>query len=198
MRAALSAVRDNRLGTPIFLNVTPATLEHPAFHAGTIVALLAEYGVEPSRVVMEITERTIRDLDTVVRRVGEIRERGIRIALDDAGIGSSGLTLLSSLRFDFVKLDRSVLLEGQRANASGVIAGILAIADSMGAVLIAEGIESPEMLEFARTLHKSVPVRSAGVHAFQGYFLGRPRIVTPSCDVASLFGGLDGLLPAAR
>jgi diguanylate cyclase (GGDEF)-like protein len=192
MRAALSAVRDNRLEMPIFLNVTPATLEHPLFHVGTIAALLAEYEIDPSRVVMEITERTIRDLDTVVRRAGELRERGIRIALDDAGTGSSGLTLLSSLRFDFVKLDRSVLLEGQRANASGVIAGILAIGDSMGAVLIAEGIESPELLEFARNLHRTVPVRSAGVRAFQGYLLGRPRIVTPSRKVASLFGGLDG------
>jgi diguanylate cyclase (GGDEF)-like protein len=180
IRSALGAVRDYGVESPIFLNVTPATLEHPLFAAATIGALLAEYGVEAGRVVIEITERAIRDLDAVVRSANAVRQLGVRVALDDAGAGSSGMTLLSSLTFDYVKLDRTLLLEGHNPKARGVLAGILAIADSMGAVLIAEGIETPELLEFARNLHRIMGVQSQGVRALQGYLLGQPRILTAS------------------
>lgn len=175
MRSALSAVQEHGIDLPIFLNITPATLEHPLFTAGTIGALLRDYGVKPSRVVIEITERTIRDLSTVVRSAEALRQLGIRVALDDAGAGSSGMALLSSLTFDFVKLDRTLLLEGHNPKARGILAGILAIADAMGAVLIAEGIETPELLDFARNLHRIIGVQSQGVLALQGYLLGRPQ-----------------------
>lgn len=180
MRAALGAVRDYGIEGPIFLNVTPATLEHPLFAAATIGALLPEYGVDASRIVIEITERTIRDLDALVRSADALRHLGMRIALDDAGAGSSGMSLLSSLTFDYVKLDRTLLLEGHNPKARGVLAGILAIADSMGALLIAEGIETPELLDFARNLHRIMNVQSQGVRALQGYLLGQPRIPTPA------------------
>lgn len=189
MRAALGAVRDFGIEGPIFLNVTPATLEHPLFAAATIGALLAEYGVEATRVVIEITERTIRDLDAVVRSADALRHIGMRVALDDAGAGSSGMTLLSSLTFDYVKLDRTLLLDGHTPKARGVLAGIVAIADSMGAVLIAEGIETPELLDFARNLHRIMGIQSQGVRALQGYLLGQPRILTPDASLEATATG---------
>ncbi len=182
MRSALAAAREHELDRAIFLNVTPTTLEHPLFAAASIGALLEEHGIAPSRVVIEITERTIKDLDGLVRSADALRRLGIRIALDDAGTGSSGLTLLSSLTFDYVKLDRTLLLEGQSAKARGILAGILAIADSMGAVLIAEGIETPELLDFAKNLHRIMRVQSVGVRALQGYLLGQPRILKPAAQ----------------
>ncbi len=185
MRSALSAVREHGVDLPIFLNVTPATLEHPLFAAATVGALLRDYGVKPSRVVIEITERTIRDLNTVVRSAEALHQLGIRVALDDAGAGSSGMALLSSLTFDFVKLDRSLLLEGHNPKARGILAGILAIAEAMGAVLIAEGIETEELLDFARNLHRIIGVQSQGVLALQGYLLGRPQIPTASSGIGA-------------
>lgn len=177
MRAALGAVRANRLDVPVFLNVTPATLEHPLFAPAQIGALLDEHGIEASRVIVEITERTIGDLDALVRSAEGLRHIGIRIALDDVGTGSSGLTLLSSLTFEYLKLDRTLLQDAHNPKVRGILAGMLAIADSMGALLIAEGIETPELLEFARNLHRIMRVQSAGVRAFQGYYLGQPRIL---------------------
>ncbi len=187
LESALAAVRTNELRAQIFLNVTPATLEHPLFQVESIGALLAEHEIDPSRVVIEITERTIKDIDAVVRSAQALRELGMRIALDDVGTGSSGLSLLSTLTFDFVKIDRTLMLDGKSRKARAILAGIVSIAAAMDAVLIAEGIETPALLEFASTLHLTGQATSAGVGAFQGYLLGAPQILTPSRNVERLF-----------
>ncbi|MGH7738130.1 MAG: EAL domain-containing protein [Candidatus Tyrphobacter sp.] len=177
IRSALAVTCDRAAGVPVFVNVTPATLEHPLVEATSILALLKEYELDSSRVVFEITEGAIRDLDTLVRRADALRNLGIRICADDAGTGTSGMTLLSSLTFDFVKIDHTLLLEAASAKRRGVLTGILAIADAMGADVIAEGVETPELLEFARNLHRIVRVQSGGVQGLQGYLLGRPEIM---------------------
>ena len=197
LQSALAAVRANDLRKQIFLNLTPATLEHPLFRAESVGSLLAEHEIDPARVVIEITERSIKDMDAVVRSAQALQELGIRVALDDVGTGSSGLSLLSALTFDFVKIDRTLLLDGTSPKARAVLAGILAIAEAMGAILIAEGIETPALLEFAAKLHLTARAPSAGVGAFQGYLLGAPQILTPPHGADVFFnGGKASLLVA--
>jgi EAL domain-containing protein (putative c-di-GMP-specific phosphodiesterase class I) len=80
---------------------------------------------------------------------------------------------LSKVRFDFVKIDRGLVVEAMgSAEARGVLAGIIAIARETGSYLIAEGIETDEMLDFVRKAH--IP-NFAGVRGIQGYLLGRPH-----------------------
>ncbi len=81
---------------------------------------------------------------------------------------------MSKVRFDFVKIDRGLIVDAmENPEARGVLAGIIAIARETGSYLIAEGIETKEMLEFVRSAH--VP-NFAGVRGIQGYLLGKPKL----------------------
>ena len=90
----------------------------------------------------------------------------MRIAADDVGAGNAGLRLLSQLRFDIVKIDLSLVQGGVvRATSQEVVLTLKDLADRWGALVIAEGVETVEQLEF---------VRSLGIRAGQGYLLGVP------------------------
>ena len=90
----------------------------------------------------------------------------MRIAADDVGAGNAGLRLLAQLRFDIVKIDLSLVQGGTvRATSQEVVRTLKDLADRWGALVIAEGVETPEQLAF---------VRSLGIRAGQGYLLGRP------------------------
>ena len=90
----------------------------------------------------------------------------MRLAADDVGAGNAGLRLLSQLQFDIVKIDLSLVQGGAvRSTSQEVVRTLKDLADRWGALVIAEGVETPEQLEF---------VRSLGIRAGQGYLLGRP------------------------
>jgi diguanylate cyclase (GGDEF)-like protein len=161
-------------GSVIFLNYSPASLIHTSFDPPTFVAAVREAGLLPEQIVIELTERRIDDPATVAQRVAALRSLGIRMALDDTGSGHAGLEILSKVRFDFVKIDRGLIVEAMRnQEARGVLAGIIAIARETGSYLIAEGIETDEMLDFVR--NANVP-NFAGVRGLQGYLLGKPEL----------------------
>jgi EAL domain-containing protein (putative c-di-GMP-specific phosphodiesterase class I) len=158
----------------IFLNYSPASLIHTSFDPPAFVAAVREAGLLPEQIVIELTERRIDDPATVAQRVAALRSLGVRMALDDTGSGHAGLEILSKVRFDFVKIDRGLIVEAMRnQEARGVLAGIIAIARETGSYLIAEGIETDEMLDFVRNAH--VP-NFAGVRGIQGYLLGKPEL----------------------
>jgi diguanylate cyclase (GGDEF)-like protein len=161
-------------GSIIFLNYSPASLIHTSFDPPAFVAAVREAGLLPEQIVIELTERRIDDPATVAQRVAALRSLGVRMALDDTGSGHAGLEILSKVRFDFVKIDRGLIVEAMRnQEARGVLAGIIAIARETGSYLIAEGIETDEMLDFVRNAH--VP-NFAGVRGLQGYLLGKPEL----------------------
>jgi diguanylate cyclase (GGDEF)-like protein len=172
-RKTLEAAVNLPAGAVIFLNYSPTSLVHGGFDPETFVAAVRAAGLLPSQIVMELTERRIDDPTTVAQRIAALRAVGIRIALDDTGSGHAGLEILSKVRFDFVKIDRGLIVEAMgSAEARGVLAGIIAIARETGSYLIAEGIETDEMLTFVRKAH--IP-NFAGVRGIQGYLLGRPH-----------------------
>jgi len=164
-------------GVLLFANVSPATLEHPEFQPERLALGIQRRGFDPSRVVVEVTEREITHLDRVVERASRLRECGMKIALDDTGSGNAGLWVLSMLPIDFLKIDRSIILRALTDRPSrAVLAGIAAIARETGAALIAEGIDSDAMLQFVYTHHAQNVALPGDIHAVQGYLIAQPQL----------------------
>ncbi|MFA5826181.1 MAG: EAL domain-containing protein, partial [Gallionellaceae bacterium] len=97
-----------RLGLPgsLFLNVSPETLMHPSFKNGQTLEFMAQLGISPERVIIEITENQ-PTFDFVAMRSALLHYRamGFKIAIDDLGEGFSSLRLWSELRPEFIKID---------------------------------------------------------------------------------------------
>jgi EAL domain-containing protein (putative c-di-GMP-specific phosphodiesterase class I) len=120
-----------------------------------------------SQVVVEVTEHAVVESYTALHReLVPLRERGLRIAVDDVGAGYASLRHVMELRPDFIKVDRSLIhgIAHDRARLV-VVSALTSIATDLGATVIAEGVEQPADLS---------TVRELGLHAVQGYLLGRP------------------------
>jgi diguanylate cyclase (GGDEF)-like protein len=149
------------------INVSPRFLEAPQFSVEWIINVLRAEGVEPSRVIVELTEREyVEDLAHLKRNLTALQRAGVRIAADDVGAGNAGLRLLSQFRFDIVKLDLSLVQDGtQRDSTRAVLRSLRELAARWGSYTIAESLETISQLQ---------SVREIGVAAGQGYLLGRP------------------------
>src|SRR3954463_9921981 len=146
-------------GQLLFLNVDPHDFADPAFNEREVA--------EPSRVVIEITERTaIKDYPKFRERLRAFRELGYRFAVDDAGSGYAGLGSIANLEPDFIKLDIS-LINSIDTNfiKQNLVEGMVRFANEHGAMVIAEGVERAEEFE---------TVKAIGVHLVQGFFLHKP------------------------
>lgn len=124
------------------------------------------------RVVFELTERaSAHDIDGVAERVAALRERGYRIAIDDLGAGYSGLSALSLLEPEIVKIDMSIVRDVHRSRTKQrVVRSLLELARELGARVICEGIECAEERDALVEL---------GCDWFQGYFFARPAAAFP-------------------
>jgi diguanylate cyclase (GGDEF)-like protein/PAS domain S-box-containing protein len=112
--------------------------------AGRIEALLAQTGLEPRRLGLELTESVLMDhLEEAAQALARLRKRGIEIALDDFGAGHSSLAQLRRLPVDLIKIDRS-LVPGVTAPAEAlaITRAIIAMAHSLGLKVVAEGVET--------------------------------------------------------
>ena len=149
------------------LNMSPRTLEADDFSAGQLVAIVRKAGIEPTRIVIELTEREqVEEMERLRRNVTACRAAGFRLAADDVGAGNAGLRLLSQVQFDIVKIDLSLVQDGAVHEASMSVVGALQdLARRWGASVIAEGIETAAQLRVVRDLE---------IAAGQGYLLGRP------------------------
>jgi diguanylate cyclase (GGDEF)-like protein len=148
-RAALRRASELPEGVLLFLNVSPRSFEHGHLDPPHFAADVAAAGLPPSRVVVEITERSVVPVDVIKKVAKDMQRLGFRLALDDTGAGNAGLELLSQLCFDFVKIDRSIIVKAMTdRSAMGVMAGVIAIAKETGAYIIAEGIEDIRLLDF--------------------------------------------------
>ncbi|MCW2545976.1 MAG: diguanylate cyclase/phosphodiesterase [Mycobacterium sp.] len=130
--------------------------------------VLATTGLPPTRLVLEVTETSIgADADMSMRTLSELRELGVRIAVDDFGVGYSSLSRLDRLPVDVLKLDRSfVTAIPADGSDAPLIAAVAALATAVGLETVAEGIEQPYQ---ARLLARY------GFTEGQGYLFGRPQ-----------------------
>jgi len=152
-----------RLGAGQFLalNLSPDALVELARRAN----LRQELRVD--QLVVEVTEHTVvESYAELHRELGPLRRRGLRIAVDDAGAGYASLRHVLELRPDFIKVDRSLIHGIADDHARRVaVSAFLSLALDLGSSVVAEGVERPQDL---------VTVRELGLHAVQGYLLGRP------------------------
>lgn len=178
--AALARARELPEGVLLFLNVNPQTLAHDTLRGDQLVRAVRAAGVDPGQIVLEITERSDARLDQVVADATRLRSLGFRLALDDVGAGNAGLEMLRELPVDFVKIDRSVIAAAVAdTQAQAVLVAIIAYARRSGAFVIAEGIESEDILAFVRTADSLEIMLNPPIDGGQGFLLGRPSLDLP-------------------
>lgn len=163
------------------VNLSPRSLESDAFSPQELLALARRREIDPTRLVVELTEReAVEDMDRLRTALAFLRRHGVRIAADDVGAGNAGLRLLSELQFDTMKVDLSLVRAGARNDPSdAVLRALCELARRRNQTIVAEGVETTLQLEVVRRL---------GFDAGQGYLLGRPA---PGLDARTL--ELDGL-----
>ncbi len=173
------------LGLTVGFNVSPRQLLTNGV-VDHLRAALARTGADPRRMTVELTESSaLTDLDSSRAILDELRALGVRLALDDFGVGESSLGRLADLPVDILKLDRSLVVglpDGRTAQA--LTRAALQLAHGLGLRSVAEGVEEPEQL---RWLHDH------GCRDVQGFFLGRP---VPAAELPLALDRIAELLDA--
>lgn len=167
----------------LFLNVTPMTLVESGYRSGVTNEILAQVGLDPARVVIEITEQyPHQDYGLIRAATAHYRKQGFEIALDDLGAGYSSLRIWSEIRPEYVKIDRH-FIENLASDAPKreFVKSIESIARGLGCKVIAEGIETQAELEV---------LAGMGLELGQGFGLGRPA----ACPVVSVPQALRALV----
>jgi diguanylate cyclase (GGDEF)-like protein/PAS domain S-box-containing protein len=167
---------DKRLG--ISVNLSSRQLL-----SGDIVDIVAgaleRTGLDPTTLTLELTESTLID-DAVDAQalLHALRNLGVNLALDDFGTGYSSLTYLRAFPINILKIDKSfVRAIGTERQDTAIVAAVLALAENLGLIVVAEGVETNDQLAVLRELHCPY---------FQGYLFSRPR---PIEDIADLVEG---------
>jgi diguanylate cyclase (GGDEF)-like protein len=158
-------------GADLFVNVLIGTLLDRT-GMGALDREVSGSGVAPSSVVLEFSEREpVADLTHLKRIATELRGRGYRIAVDDAGAGHASMRVIAELRPEFIKLDREIIraLDMDESRRALVVA-LLSFAGHIGARVIAEGIE---------TAAEKATLLSLGVRFGQGWALQAPVLIAP-------------------
>lgn len=154
--------------TLIFINILGTTLLRMTSLLNEFLSRLCELQIDPARIVFEVSETTNRELTEHISTVLQLFQRsGIRVALDDIGVRSPYLYHLLYLEPEFIKLDR-IFIKGidRDSRKQDLVQCMTGMASTMGARLIAEGIETAQEFEVMKAL---------GVPLSQGYYLGRPQ-----------------------
>ena len=116
-------------------------------------------------------------MSAIAEAVLNLRSNGFSVALDDVGAGNNGLEMLQKVSFDYVKIDRGVILAAAESGKgrAGLMA-ILAFASESGAIVVAEGIEDVEMFELVCEVAAQTSLRGKPglIHGVQGYLFGKP------------------------
>jgi EAL domain-containing protein (putative c-di-GMP-specific phosphodiesterase class I) len=159
------------------VNVSPVQLKCQTM-ALKIAGALAASGLLASRLELEITEAVlIRDDETALAILHELRAVGVRIALDDFGTGYSSLSYLKRFPFDKIKIDRCFISDiAEIDGSSAIVQAVVNIAASRNMTTTAEGVETREQKEILRAL---------GCTEMQGYLFSAAK---PGPEVRKLFG----------
>ncbi|WP_110351606.1 GGDEF domain-containing phosphodiesterase [Methylobacterium sp. B4] len=142
----------------------------------TVMNVLAQTGLDPARLELEITEGALlENTDGVLAVLNGLRALGVRISMDDFGTGYSSLSYLQKFPFDKIKIDQS-FVRGMEDNAEcgAIVRAIARLGASLGMRTTAEGVETPDQL---------AAIRAEGCTEVQGYLTGRPM---PAAQAAAL------------
>lgn len=151
----------------LLLNLSATALMDPALSIARVLELFRSAGIDPARVVVELSERdVVADIATLADPVRQLRAFGAQLALDDFGSGHSNFSLWQALGPEYVKLDRSIIHGMAKSSRQlAIVRALMQVAEAFGTDLIAEGIEHEDDLALVRDL---------GIRCGQGYALARP------------------------
>jgi diguanylate cyclase (GGDEF)-like protein len=167
-RACAEAAAWRQDGYPAFVsvNVSPRQLDREPV-AELVDAALEGSGLPPELLCLEVTETSlVNDASQLVPALREVRERGVRVAIDDFGGGTSSLGLLRLLPIDVIKIDR-MFVSGlaRHPDDRAIIAAVISMAAELGLDVIAEGVEDPR---------QHWELRDLGCELAQGFLYARP------------------------
>lgn len=176
-------------GFSVATNFSRRTAEDAGF-IERVVSVVAEHGLPPSCIEVEITE-SARESDsqelTVV--VNRLREEGFRVAIDDFGVDNANVSLFASMRISTLKLDQSLVdCIGSNDWGAAIVESIVRLCADLDVTTVAEGVESPEQLALLRAM---------GCARIQGFLTGRP-VTVEAFEPALVRVGRGILVPGHR
>ena len=158
-------VEDN-LSLPIAVNVSPVQFNDANFY-NFIVDVLSDTGMPADQLMLEITENALfQDIDQATDMLTRLRGLGVRIAIDDLGVGYASLGMLDTFPVDTLKIDQT-FMDDLHNNAShrAVVEAIVLLGNKLGITVVAEGVETAEQLAF---------VTEQSCDQCQGYYFNLP------------------------
>jgi len=178
--------------TTISVNVSPRQIADPNF-AEVVHDALERSGVSPHLLWIEMTESMmLEEPELAQSTLRQVRSMGVRLALDDFGTGFSSLSLLQNFPIQRIKIDRAFVRGiAEHGNDRSLVRTIIAMAQSMGLDLVAEGVE---------TVHQLQGLRDMGCDKAQGYLISHPvpaaamrstMVALDELQSLSLFGSID-------
>ena len=148
------------------VNVSARQFHHPDF-VEQVLAVLEHTGADPQKLKLELTESLLlNDVEDIVAKMNTLKAKGVCFSLDDFGTGYSSLSYLKRLPLDQLKIDKSFvrdILSGP--NDAAIAKTIVALTQSLGLSVIAEGVEMEAQRDF---------LADFGCHAYQGYYFSQP------------------------
>ena len=176
----------------VAVNVSPLQFRLAGF-LDTVRGALAQSGLDPHRLELEVTEGIlIHDTEETLTVLAELRAIGVRLAMDDFGTGYSSLGYLRKFRFDKIKIDRSFVQNlGSDPNAEAIVRAVVGLSDALGISINAEGVENNE---------QAAMLRAHGCREVQGFLYSKavPRDALHARFELATSGGLTALLLARR
>jgi diguanylate cyclase (GGDEF)-like protein len=164
------------------VNLSPVQLLHKNLHR-IVESTLLESGRNPALLQLEITEgNLLADSQETHATLDQLRELGVRLVLDDFGVGFSTLSYITQFPFDWIKLDRSLVRNcATKRSSLAVLRAIVEMAHALDISVVAEGVESPE---------QSALLLAEGCDAAQGFYFSPP---VPASELAHLIPALQNL-----
>ena len=160
------------VGARIAVNISSTEFEQRGF-VDRIASTLANAGVSPSRLELEITETLLmRDMETTAERLTQLDALGFLVALDDFGTGYSSLSYLHTLPLHTLKVDRCFVGELGNGRSETITRAILSLAQGLGIGTVGEGVETDEQRKF---------LLEAGCDLVQGFFYA-PALPRPAFE----------------
>jgi diguanylate cyclase (GGDEF)-like protein len=177
---------DAGLDVSVSVNVSARVLRDVAF-PGRLAAALEQARVPASRLTLEITETAIMDdVEHTVDILWQLRKSGVRLSIDDLGVGQSSLAYLKRLPVHEVKIDKSfVMTMVDDPDDDAIVCAVVGLAHRLGMTIVAEGVETERIRDRLVEIECDVA---------QGYWYSRPM---PAADVAPWFAGFADVAPRA-
>ena len=171
----------------ISVNLSARQLAQPGL-ADMVATVLADTGIDPERLALEITESTVvEDEKSAIGALRALKQQGVGIGLDDFGTGWASLSLLKMLPVDVLKVDQSFVAGfGRDPKDAPIVTAVVGLGQALGLTVIAEGVETSEQV---------YALRAMGCGCAQGFYFSPP--VAANGVTPLLTGGLEVRAPIA-